>query len=123
MSRRRIPERLPTAEEIELMAPGERIFHYRLMRGMSQSGLASRMKLIAERYKGLGTDRWQVYRWEIGGHEPDEYTRHILALALGVQVQDLGLAPNPYFELAEGDSGPPGRSTEQHSILSVSRAA
>ncbi|MEV0132606.1 helix-turn-helix transcriptional regulator [Dactylosporangium sp. NPDC050688] len=123
MSRRRLPDRLPTAEEIEQMAPGERIFHYRLIRGMSQSGLASRMRLIAERYRGLGTDRWQVYRWETGGHEPDEYTRHILAMALGVQVQDLGLAPNPYFELAEGDSGPPEHLTDQRSVLSASRAA
>lgn len=106
-----MPERMPTAEELAQMAPGERIFHYRLKRGMSQSGLASRMRLIAERYRGLGTDRWQVYRWEIGEHEPDLYTRHILAQALGVQVTDLGLAPNPYFEASEDGTAPPSRPT------------
>ncbi|GAA4256428.1 helix-turn-helix transcriptional regulator [Dactylosporangium darangshiense] len=91
------PERLPTPEEIKNMTPGQRIFHYRSLRGYSQQTLAARMRLIAVRYRGSGVDRRQISRWESDMHTPDTYSRHLLAEALEVRVKDLGLPPNPYF--------------------------
>lgn len=98
MRRRNASQRASSTEELTHMTPGQRIFQFRKQRYMSQVALASRMRKIATQYRGLGTDRWQVHRWENDTHEPDPYTRHILAQALGVQVTDLGLAPNPYFD-------------------------
>src|SRR3954451_24452889 len=86
---RQLPERLPTAEEVRAMTPGQRIFHYRSLRGYSQSDLVGRMRLVAARYRRCGVDRRQISRWENGTHTPDPYSRHLLAEALGVTVADL----------------------------------
>ncbi|WP_432983312.1 helix-turn-helix transcriptional regulator [Dactylosporangium sp. CA-233914] len=92
-----LPDRLPTAEDIARMTPGERIFHYRNVLNYSQSDLVGHMRLIAANYRGTGVDRRQISRWETGRHTPDPYSRHLLAMALRVTVADLGLPPNPYF--------------------------
>lgn len=79
------------------MTPGQRIFHYRSLRGYSQADLVGRMRLVAARYRRCGVDRRQISRWENGTHTPDPYSRHLLAEALGITVADLGLSPNRYF--------------------------
>jgi transcriptional regulator with XRE-family HTH domain len=80
---------------------GEWLRHLRRRRGWSQGDLARNMVAVAAGFggtAGLESLKPMISKWENDKYEPDQYNRRLLAETLGVDVAELGLWVDPFFE-------------------------
>jgi transcriptional regulator with XRE-family HTH domain len=74
-----------------------------MQRNWSQPRLAAAMVRVADecnrRVPEAATLANMISKWERGDRAPDQLYRHLLALALKVSVEDLGLDVDPDFRL------------------------
>ena len=93
---------LPSEADVAAMTVGQRIRHYRKLRGWNQPQLMVRMAKVAEGHGGTATThdglRSELSKWENDRVKPDQHNRRLLAETLGVTVADLGLDQDPYFQ-------------------------
>ena len=80
---------------------GRLIRRTRWKRHWSLTQLAQQMRYEASRHGEVAPAedslRQMISRWENDRRVPDEYNRHLLAAALGVEVSDLGMTEDPDF--------------------------
>ncbi|MBO3736609.1 helix-turn-helix transcriptional regulator [Actinoplanes flavus] len=72
-------------------------------RRWTQLQLAQRICQIAPAHGGTAEQhslKTMISKWENGMKIPSQHNRHLLAVALGVTVEDLGLAHDPDFRCA-----------------------
>src|SRR5690349_19439353 len=77
---------------------GQRLRRLRKQRGWSQSVLAFHFLVIAKKYRhAIRNDSLtkMISKWEGDRVVPDHFNRQVLALALSVTVEELGLALDP----------------------------
>jgi transcriptional regulator with XRE-family HTH domain len=83
------------------MTVGQRIRHFRLLRGLSHLRMAERMERVARGHGGTaatrGGQRTQLSKWEHDLVTPNQHNRRLIAETLQVSVADLGLYQDPYF--------------------------
>ncbi|MGI5243236.1 helix-turn-helix domain-containing protein [Dactylosporangium sp. CA-139066] len=93
---------LPSDADVAAMTVGQRIRHYRKLRGWDQPQLMARMVLTAEGHGGTAATfdgrRSSLSKWENDRVTPNQHNRRLLAETLGVTVADLGLDQDPYFQ-------------------------
>jgi transcriptional regulator with XRE-family HTH domain len=80
---------------------GRRIRRARMSRRWSHMILAHRMREVAVGHganASLASLKVMLSKWEYERKRPNEYDRHLLAEALGVNVEELGLCHNPDFK-------------------------
>ncbi len=84
------------------MTVGERIRHYRKLKGWSHLQMGVQMELVARGHGGTAATREglrsELSKWENGRVKPEQHNRRLLAETLGVTVEDLGLTQDPYFK-------------------------
>ena len=79
---------------------GRRLRRARLARRWSQTQLAQRMRDVAVGHGGtarLASLKIMLSKWENNHKVPNQYNRHLVAQALGLEVSDLGLWADPDF--------------------------
>jgi transcriptional regulator with XRE-family HTH domain len=78
-----------------------RLRRFRMRRRWSNLTLATRMALVGTQHDGSATVDslcTMISKWENGHMRPSQYNLHLLAAALGVEVKELGIDPDPDFE-------------------------
>jgi transcriptional regulator with XRE-family HTH domain len=93
---------LPSDADVAAMTVGQRIRHYRKLRGWNQPQLMARMVQTAMGHGGTATTfdgrRSSLSKWENDHVKPNQHNRRLLAETLGVTVADLGLYQDPYLQ-------------------------
>jgi transcriptional regulator with XRE-family HTH domain len=85
------------------VSAGWRLKHRRGELGWTQATLARRFREVGAWYRGapkqLSSLISMISKWESGDIVPDPYNLHVLAEALGVEVDALGFRVDPHFVL------------------------